>query len=249
MSLISVEQLTYDEYVSALANPTVLATFSAEPLSSVGILEISLATAMTCVDYLLGGTGGAKQPERPMTEIESMIVRDLLDRTLAELRYAFESLAPAHPRLSGIEYNPQFVQACAPSDTVVIASFDMKVGSNECVATLCIPFNALLPRLQTAVGRGPLSDRQRAARDAAATAMSAGLEGAPVEVAVRFAPTTLRPEDIVGLQVGDVVPLRHPSSLPLSVVVDDTTFAHAVPGSHGSRLACLVVNAPQEDHA
>jgi flagellar motor switch protein FliM len=249
VGLVSVEQLTYDEYVSALENPTVMATFTAEPLSGTGIMELSLPTAMTFVDHLLGGPGSADQPARPMTDIETMLVRGILDRALAEFRYALESLVAVTPKLGAIEYNPQFLQIAAPSDTVVVASFEMRVGMTECLATLCIPFNSLLPRLQSAVGRGPLSAQQRAARDAAALQMADALEGAPLDVAVRFSSTMVRSEEIMGLSVGDVIPLRHSSADPLAITAGDVHFAHAVPGSHGKRLACLVVDAPQEDSA
>jgi flagellar motor switch protein FliM len=249
VGLVSVEQLTYDEYVSALENPTVMATFSAEPLPGVGILEFSLSTAMTFVDHLLGGTGSPDQPARPMTDIETMLVRGILDRALAEFRYALESLVQLQPKLGAIEYNPQFLQAAAPSDTVVVASFEMRVGQTECLATLCIPFNSLLPRLQSAVGRGPLSTQQKRAREAAAVQMATALEGAPLDVAVRFEPTTIRSDEVIGFNVGDIVPLRHLASRPLSVTADDVHFAHAVPGAHGKRLACLVVDARQEDLA
>jgi flagellar motor switch protein FliM len=57
----------------------------------------------------------------------------------------------------------------------------------------------------------------------------------------------MRTDDIVDLQPGDVVPLGHPTSLPLAVTVNEATFAHAVPGSQGARLACLVVPAPKEE--
>jgi flagellar motor switch protein FliM len=247
VSLAAVEQLTYDEYVNSLTSPTLMATFTAEPLAGTSILELSLDTAMTAVDHLLGGPGVADQPQRPLTEIESMLVRGLLDRALAELRYAFESMASLQLKLSSVEYNPQFVQACPPSDTVIIASFEMRVGVAECVMTLCMPFNAMLPKLQQAVGRGPITARQKVAREVAAKAMSLALEGAPIDVAVRFDATTLHPEEILGLNVGDVVTLRHPASRPLEVVASDVTFAHAVPGANGARLACLVVDAPQED--
>jgi flagellar motor switch protein FliM len=249
VGLVSVEQLTYDEYVSALENPTVMATFTAEPLPGVGILEFSLPTAMSFIDHMLGGPGSAEQPGRPMTDIETMLVRGVLERALAEFRYALESLVLVQPKLGAIEYNPQFLQVAAPSDTVVVASFEMRVGVTECLATLCIPFNSLLPRLQTAVGRGPLSAQQRLARDAAAKAMANGLEGAPLDVAVRFAPGTVRSEQIMDLALGDVFPLGHSSSRPLSITAGDVHFAHAVPGSQGKRLACLVVDAPQEDPA
>jgi flagellar motor switch protein FliM len=79
--------------------------------------------------------------------------------------------------------------------------------------------------------------------------MADALEGAPLDVAVRFGSTTVRSEELLGMSVGDVIPLHHSSAEPLTVTAGDVHFAHAVPGSHGKRLACLVVDAPQEDSA
>jgi len=50
----------------------------------------------------------------------------------------------------------------------------------------------------------------------------------------------------VDLRPGDVVPLGHATSRPLEVTVNETVFAHAVPGNQGARLACLVVPSPKE---
>ena len=56
----------------------------------------------------------------------------------------------------------------------------------------------------------------------------------------------MRTDDIVDLRPGDVVPLGHATSRPLEVSVNETIFAHAVPGNQGARLACLVVPSPKE---
>nr|BFE89127.1 hypothetical protein GCM10020093_117290 [Planobispora longispora] len=63
-------------------------------------------------------------------------------------------------------------------------------------------------------------------------------------MSVRFDSVELRPEQIVRLEPGDVVPLSHAVTAPLAVTAADIVFAHAVPGSQGPRLACLVVPTP-----
>jgi flagellar motor switch protein FliM len=173
------------------------------------------------------------------------LLRGLLERMLAELRYGFETLVDIHPKLKEIEYNAQFLRAHQPGDACVIASFDMKIGAEETSHTFCLPFNTILPvlsRTETVV----LSDAERAAKDLAMRNLTAGLSSAPLDVAVRFQPIRMRTDDIVDLQPGDVVPLGHPTTQPLEVKVNETVFAHAVPGNQGARLACLIVPAPQE---
>jgi flagellar motor switch protein FliM len=248
VSLLAIEQLTYDEYVSQLTSPTVMSVVTVEPLPGNMLLELPLATVMASIDHMLGGPGGT-QPERPLTDVEMPLLRGLLDRILGELRYGFEQLVELHPKLGAIEYNPQFLRALSPGDAVVVASFEMKVGQEEGVGTICMPFNTILPVLNTDE-RVELSESERLARRTAQRNLTAGLSSAPIDVAVRFEPITMRTDDIVELRPGDVVPLAHAVSAPLSITVNDTTFAYAVPGNQGSRLACLVVPPPpKESHA
>jgi flagellar motor switch protein FliM len=246
ITLVSIEQLTYDEYVSSLASPTIMAKFSIEPLPGTAIFEFSMSSAMACIDHMLGGPGGP-QPQRPLTEIELPLLNGLIERTLGELRYAFESIVPIRPRMTEIEYNPQFAQAGAASDAVIVASFEMRVGSEECVATILFPFGSIFPKLQGDSSTATLTDSQRRAREDAHRNVVAGLESVPLEVAVRFQSVRMRPVDLVGLRPGDVVPLAHPTATPLAVTAADITFAHAVAGSQGNRLACLVVPPPTEE--
>ncbi|ROP31718.1 flagellar motor switch protein FliM [Couchioplanes caeruleus] len=245
VSLISIEQLTYDEYVATLANPTLIAVVSIDPLPGTVLMEMASSAVMTAIDHMLGGPGGP-QPERPLTEVEMPLLRGLLERMLGELRYGFETLVDIQPKLREIEYNAQFLRTHQPGDAVVVATFEMKVGTEECMASICLPFNTILPVLekQEAI---ELSPAERMARETAHRNLTAGLSAAPIDVAVRFQPIRMRTDDIVDLRPGDVVPLAHPTSLPLEVTVNEAVFAHAVPGNQGARLACLVVPSPPKE--
>jgi flagellar motor switch protein FliM len=239
VTLLSIEQFTYDEYIASLSSPTIVAKLSMEPLPGTAIAEFSLAIAMTSIDHMLGGSGGP-QPERPLSEIETPLLQGLIGRMLGELRYAFEGIASIRPQLTGIEYNPQFVQAGGASDPVIVASFEMRVGAEECVATICLPFGMIFPKLQ-------VSPAQRAAREVAHRNLVAGMESVPLDVAVRFQQMRMRPEELISLRIGDVVTLNHPVTQPLAVTTAGMTFAQAVPGSQGSRLACLIVAPAKEE--
>lgn len=243
VSLASIGQQSYEEYIASLPSTTVLALCTMEPLPGVSILEFSLSTAMACIDHMLGGPGGP-QPQRPLTEIENALLRGLLARALAELQYAFDPIVEVTPRLTGIEYSPQFAQAGMPSDMVIVATFDMKVGEEECVATMCMPFNAIFAKLETERVDQTLTDAERQSRVNAQALLTSGIQSAPIDVSVRFQPVRMRPADLIELRPGDVVPLAHPTSVPLAITSAGITFAHAVPGNKGSQLACLVVPSP-----
>jgi flagellar motor switch protein FliM len=246
VSLASIEQLTYDEYISSLSNPTVVNVLSVEPLAGAGVLEFSLNNAMISVDTMLGGSGSGAQPQRPLSDIESSLLRQLVVRVLGELRYAFESIVRIEPTVISVEYNPQFAQAGSAADVVVVASFDMKVGADESLATICLPFASLFPLLELALGHGVTTERERQVRAAAKQRIESGLQAVPVEVSIGFHPTSVTPRTLVQLAVGDVVPLQHPVVAPLVITAAGVTFGYALAGSSGHRLAGLVVDPPAD---
>lgn len=246
VSVASVEQVSYGDYIAASPNPSLLTILSLEPLSGAGILQIPLPLTMCILDRLLGGNGTGANPSRPLTDVEEGLVTEVLDRAVRELGTAFDTVAELEPRILELEANPQFAQVAAPSDMVVVVTFDTRVGGVEGEITLCIPFVTLEPRLESITGHGFAGDRRYEDPAAAARAMEAALVDVPVEVSVRFAPVTLTSREIVGLQVGDVLPLCHPCDLPLVVQAGGVPLLPAVPGRKKNRLACRIVDADLE---
>lgn len=245
VNVSSIEELTYDEYISRLGTPTMVNVLAVEPLAGAGILELSMTSAMVSVDRLLGGPGTGEQPQRPLTDIESGLLQTVVTRVLGELRYAFEQIARMEPTVTAIEYNPQFVQAAAAADVLIVAGFDLRIGEIESPATLCLPFASLFPLLEVAIGAN--SDPQRAAAPVAVPLrVEDRLSAVPIEVSVGFAPTVFTPRTLVSLAVGDVLRLDHAATAPLVVTAADVTFAHAVPGIRGQVLACRIVDSPPD---
>jgi flagellar motor switch protein FliM len=246
VSLGTVEQRSYSEYVDSLDASTYLTMFAADPMPGLGVLEIPLVATMSCVDHMLGGPGNVDQPERPLTEIESGVIGGLIERLLGEMRYSLAGIVPLEPTVTGIEYSPQFAQVAGAADVMVLATFDLRIDDRPFRMTICLPFSGLLPHLATAAAPAPASDRERAKRAQAAEMLHDRFTTVPVDVAVRFRPTRLGPDALSALAPGDVVRLHHPASAPLDVTVDDTTFAHATAGARGQRLAAQIVATQKE---
>lgn len=246
MSLASVEQRSYSEYVDSLDPATYLTLFSAEPMPGLGVLEIPLVATMACVDHMLGGPGHSDQPERPLTEIESGVIGGLIERLLGEMRYSLGPVVPLEPVVRGVEYSPQFAQVAGAADVMVVASFDLRIDDRQHRMTVCLPFSGLHPHLAVAAAPAPASERERQKRAQAAEQLHVRFETVPVDVAVRFRTTRMAPRTLAALQPGEVLRLNHPASAPLDVTVDDMSFAHATPGAQGQRLAALIVGTRKE---
>ena len=65
VDVLSVEQITYDEFVRSINNPTILAIFSIPPLDGNAILEINLDLGFAILDRMFGGLGCLSVGARP----------------------------------------------------------------------------------------------------------------------------------------------------------------------------------------
>jgi len=240
VELVGIEQFSYDDYIATLPVSYFVATFTLEPLAGKGALAWPLDTAMAMVDHMLGGSGAGDQPNRPMTGMESTITGHLLDRLLDELGQAFAPVAQLTPALDSVEYNPQLAQAAAGSETVMVATYSMRIGAREPSVTLVLPFSSFAAPLNNAASP-QLSDTAKHKRQRALEALTERLSDVPVDVSVRFNPLEVPSGDLLSLAVGDVLLLRHAQDAPLQVTTNDVTFAHALPSNHRRRLAAEIV--------
>ena len=243
VTIRSIEQHSYDEYVRDLPNPTLLTLLSLSPLSGAAILQLPLDVAFCAVELMMGGGGTVEQPARPMTELELQLVRGIIERALPELRYAFEPVVATEPKVVSQESNPQYAQIAAPTDMVIVVSYDVRIEQISGVATLCIPFSSLQPHLDAlsanslygAQSMGNLVESRERLQD--------HLGETPVTVSAQFRPVGMTANDIVHLRVGDVVSLSHPLDEPLTLLVGETPTFHARIGRRNRRLAVLIDGA------
>src|SRR3954451_21408996 len=240
-SLTSVDQLTYDEYIRSLPNPSFMVILSLNPLPGAAVLQLPLPITFAAIDRLLGGSGDALSPRRPLTEIESNLMRGLIDRALRELEYAYESLVRVEAEVVQQEFNPQFAQIAAPSDMALAVSFETRIGEKRGTASICIPYATMQPLLdhlasQSLFHGGANHDMLEWSRS-----LEGAVSDVPVELSFSFDQVTLTSADIVGLRVGDIVPRTHPVNKPVHVSIDGVECYEAVTGRRGRRLACLIV--------
>jgi flagellar motor switch protein FliM len=246
VSLLSVEQCNYAEYVDSLLAPTYMTIFTADPMPGRGVLEMPVRAVMSCIDHILGGPGSPNQPLRNLSEIEASVVKGFTERLLAEMRYSLSNVLDFEPEIVGVEYSPLFAQLAGASDVVAVATFDLRINDVPNRLTVCLPFAGLLPHLVVAAAPAPVSERERAKRAHSADLLRAQFESVPVDVTIKFRTTRVSPDSLGDLGIGDVIRLSHPSAAPLEVSIDDTTFAHATPGAKGPKLAALIVGTPKE---
>lgn len=250
VSIRSIDQRSYDEYVRELPNPTFLTLLSLSPLSGAAIFQLPLDVTFCAIELLLGGKGTAgPQPNRPLSDLELQLMRDIVEQAMPELRYAFEPVVATEPKIMSQESNPQYAQIAAPTDMVIVVEYDLKVDAVAGVATLCIPFSSLQPHLEALSATSLYSGNASVNAEESRLRLSKHLQATPIEVSAQFRQVEMSACDIVRLAVGDVVPLSHPVNEPLTLTVDDIPAFEARIGRLNRRLALQVVRPLGPDSA
>jgi flagellar motor switch protein FliM len=173
-------------------------------------------------------------------------MRSVVDRALRELEYAYETLVRVEAEIVQQEFNPQFAQIAAPSDMVLVVSFELRIGEKKGTATICVPFATLAPVLEHLASQSLFQDQRGEDPEIWQQKLEQAMYRVPIELHVRFATVALTSQEIIGLQVGDIVPLNHSVDEPVRVTVDGVHCYDAVTGRRGKRVACLVVDTNRE---
>ncbi len=247
VKLISVDQLTYSEFVFSLENPTCFNLLYSDGLHGHVILDLNPSIIFPIVDRLLGGGKFPRQalPTRPLTEIELKLVSRITTLAIQGLEKAWRNVCELKLHVSQIESNPQLIQIVPPNEVVVLISFEITMGESRGIMNLCIPFNTIEPlagKLSSdtwsAYGKREVDLRQR-------FNLETGIAQAAVQMEVRLANTTLTANDLMKLNVGDVIMTEKGINEGIEVCIEDrpvfSGHAGVYKGHKAVRIGKLIV--------
>lgn len=206
VNVSQIEQLTYSEFIHSLPNPTCFNLLKADRLDGQLCLEISPLIIYPIIDRLLGGSNADLFiPQRPLTQIEQRLVTRITDRAMHHLSEAWSNLTPVNFKCEDFESNPQLVQIVPPNETVVVVGFELKMGNRAGTMSLCIPYNVIEPIMSLLAAQNWFSYQRKGGQDDHFRKLSKNVNNAPVEVRAFLAQTSIKLDDLLALQVGDVI--------------------------------------------
>jgi flagellar motor switch protein FliM len=143
LSVVSVEQFSYSEFLMSLPDPTAFYAISLSPLDELGALELNPSIAFTMVDRMLGGSGAGAAVQRALTDIEQNLVDQIVKLMLEHLAETWRPVMELHFRIQGRETRPQMLQVAGPNEIVILVVFDVKVGDIRGMLNICVPASVI----------------------------------------------------------------------------------------------------------
>lgn len=251
ITVTSVDQLFYSEFILSVSNPSCLYVFDIEGTDGSGILEISPQLALTVVERLLGGSAETSPQARSITPIEQAVVRNIVEHALSDLRNAWRSIADLKFLYQRLEMEADFVQIAPSSEIVVVVSFDVNIGVNTYLMNLCFPTFALeevLARLnRQQVTTSVLTQSSSRLRENAEI-MSQQMANTYLPIIAELGKTSLTVRNLLELKEGDVIKLKKRVNHEIEVSIAGKRKLAARPGSvEGKKAVRITRKLTEED--
>jgi flagellar motor switch protein FliM len=238
----SVDQLTYEEFIRSIPNPTTLAVINMDPLKGSAILEIDPAITFSIIDRLFGGQGEGAKITRDLTDIEHSVMESIIVRILGNMREAWSQVIDLRPRLGQIETNPQFAQIVPPTEMVVLVTLETKVGEVEGMMNFCIPYLTIEPIISKLSAQYWYSTVRRGATTENLNILRERLSTIAVSVVAEIGSMDLTVRDVLSLRAGDVIRLQNTrTDDPMYLKVGNKPKFLCKPGMVGNKLAVQII--------
>lgn len=248
--VLSIDQITYDEFISSLSNPTVLSVFSLNPLEGTVLMEVSLSLVFCIIDRLLGGQGQSSVTNRELTEIERAMIEHRLSQIIELIEEVWSEVDKLKPQFIMMETNPQFTQIVAPNEMVALVTLEVRIGEEVGMINICMPYLVLEPILGKLSTFLLFSSQAKAASPEQRRAIQKKIEMAKVDLIALLGHAEIYVRDLLDLAKGDVIPLNQSVNDWLPIYVGEYMKFKSIPGLHGEHLAVQItgfVNGGREE--
>ncbi len=246
ISVTSVDQLPYEEFIRSIPKMTILNVFEPYPLEGRLLMEVNPNIAYAMLDRLLGGKGDSVNKVENLTEIETRIMAQLFQRTLDSFQEAWSSIIELDPIMEDIEVNPQFLQMVSPNETVVVISLSTTVAETSGMINICLPhvvLEEILPKLSIHYW---MQEKKKQRQPGEIDKIEKKIRKAPLLIQAELGRSEISIQEFLHLGIGDVIELNQPIDRPLMITVGGEHKYNAQPGKMKNQIAVQVTDIIEE---
>ncbi|UCE25062.1 MAG: flagellar motor switch protein FliM [Candidatus Zixiibacteriota bacterium] len=247
VDLVSVDQITYSEFIMSLVTPSCTYTFSAEPLEAVCLIDFNPTLTFSFIDRMFGGNGKILETERELTGIERSVMTRLANKLYRDLERAWENIVKIQAENKSFETNPQFIQIVPPGETVVVVSFQIKLFQSTGLLTICYPYVSLEPIITKLSAQNWIDATKKKNLESDRQINLYNINQVSAEVSAQLLTTNIKMRDFLDLKVNDIIPSETKISEDISVFVNHRKKFIARPGLSGKKRAIQVIEHYDEE--
>jgi flagellar motor switch protein FliM len=243
----TVEQVSYEEFIHSVQNPTIITIFKMPPLSGTIIFETNPQFSLQVIDILLGGKGDRKIETKEFTDIDKNIMRQITAGMISNLKLAWESILDVEPEIEAVETNPAVNQTMAPNDPVALITFSVEMNKRSTFINMCLPYLSVEKILDKLVVQYAFRNDDESLMAESREKIEKGIQKIDVDVIAELGHTNITVDDFLRLAVGDVMKLDTKSSSPIKIYVGDEECYYAKPGIVGKNMGVVILDITDKE--
>lgn len=241
VDLVSVDQITYSEFIMSLVSPSCTYTFSAEPLEGICLTDFNPTLTFSIIDRMFGGHGKILETERELTGIEKSTMARMTGKLFVQLTKSWEHLVKIDIYQRSFETNPQFIQIVPPGETVVVISFQVKLFQSTGLLTICYPYVSLEPVVAKLSAQNWIDATKKKNVEEDRLSNIHNAKRVVAELSAVLLNTKIKMRDFLHLRLGDVIHSEKKIVLPIEICVNRRKKYSAKPGVSGKKRAFQVL--------
>lgn len=241
ISVASVDQVPYEEFIRSIPKMTILNVYSIEPLEGRLLMEVNPNIAYSMLDRMLGGKGTSEVPIDSLTEIDTLIMTQLFEQSVVNLKEAWATMLDIDPVLEEFEVNPQFLQMVSPNETVVVVSLNTQIGEVSGMINICIPHIILEPIIPRLSAHYWMETGVKERDPKAYEQLQHHLQEVRVDAKALLGKASITLGELMQLQGNDIISLNQSIHAPLQMVVNDEPKMLVQPGTTNNKVAVQVL--------
>ena len=226
----SVQQITYEEFIHSVPNPTILTVFKMPPLNGSVLFETNPQFVFEIIDVLLGGKGIGKYKLREFTDIDKNIIKVVNTGLISNLKLAWEDVLEIETEIEGLETNPALNQTLAPNEPVALITFSVEMGKSNTFINICIPYLSIEKVLDKLVVQYWFQENDEEVLNESREKLKERLKIVDMKLSAVLGTADITVSDFLNLNVGDVITLNEKTSSPVKLMVEDKPYYYGKPG-------------------
>ena len=247
VNLVSVQQITYEEFIHSVQNPTILTTFKMSPLNGNILFETNQQFANQVIDVLMGGGGQRKLKLREFTDIDKNIIKNINFGLLNNLKLAWEDIMHVDIDVEGVETNPALNQTLAPNEPVALITFSVEMIKSNSFINLCIPYLSIDKYLDKLLVQYWFKDKTQEEINRNQDIIKKSISNVEITLSGLLGKTMITVDEFLKLSLNDVITLETKCTSPIIVQAEDECSYYGKPGVIGKKYGVAILDIIDKD--
>lgn len=242
IDVISVDQLTYEEYICSMPSHVQNMIFKLNPLSGEISMGMSPEVLAVVLDRMLGGAGTINDHTKELTQIEELLTIKFVEKIIKVLEESWGTILPVKSEFVTLTNGYHSVPITTSGEIVTLISFEVRLGQkNFGLMNICFPYPVLETALPKLTPQYIYQHTNVVANEIGKNETLERIKGAELELQVILGSAQIEINDVLDLKVDDVIKLDQKLNEELVACINKKEKFFVAPGVLNNKVCVKIV--------